>query len=131
LLAIAKPWPSMLRTVYRDPDRFKKQYWSNFAGKYFTGDGSRKDKDGYVWIMGRVDDVIKVAGHRLGTAEVESALVSHAKVAEAAVVGFPDDVTGEAIAAFVTLKGGSKAGDDLKEELKKHVVHQVGSIARP
>ncbi|MCC6739497.1 MAG: acetate--CoA ligase [Planctomycetia bacterium] len=131
LLAIAKPWPSMLRTVYRDPERFKKQYWSNFAGKYFTGDGSRKDKDGYVWIMGRVDDVIKVAGHRLGTAEVESALVSHPKVAESAVVGKPDEMKGEAICAFVTLRGGSEKTDALKKELQEHVAKTLGSFAKP
>ncbi len=131
LLAIAKPWPSMLRTVYRDPERFKKQYWSNFAGKYFTGDGSRKDKDGYVWIMGRVDDVIKVAGHRLGTAEVESALVSHPKVAESAVVGKPDEMKGESICAFVTLRSGNAKSDALKKELQEHVAKNLGAFARP
>ena len=131
LLAIAKPWPSMLRTVYRDPDRFKKQYWSNFAGKYFTGDGSRMDKDGYVWIMGRVDDVIKVAGHRLGTAEVESALVSHPKVAEAAVVGKPDEMKGESICAFVTLRSGNQKSDALKKDLQDHVSKNLGSFAKP
>ncbi|MEK7468873.1 MAG: acetate--CoA ligase [Planctomycetota bacterium] len=131
LLAIAKPWPSMLRTVYRDPDRFKKQYWSNFAGKYFTGDGSRKDKDGYVWIMGRVDDVIKVSGHRLGTAEVESALVSHPKVAESAVVGKPDEMKGESICAFVTLRSGNQKSDALKKELQDHVSKNLGSFAKP
>jgi acetyl-CoA synthetase len=131
LLILRKPWPAMLRGIYGDEVRFKEQYWSQIPGCYFTGDSARCDEDGYFWIMGRVDDVIKVSGHRLGTAEIESALVSHSKVAEAAVVGFPDDMTGEAIAAFVTLKGGSQAGEELKEELKKHVVHQVGSIARP
>jgi acetyl-CoA synthetase len=131
LLCIRKPWPGMLRGIYGDMDRYKTQYWSEIQGVYFTGDGARFDEDGYFWITGRVDDVIKVSGHRLGTAEVESALVSHPKVAEAAVVGFPDEMTGEAIAAFVTLKGGVEATDALKDELKKHVAHQVGAIARP
>ena len=130
-LAIRKPWPGMLRGIYGDEARFKKQYWSEIPGVYFTGDGARCDSDGYFWIMGRVDDVIKVSGHRLGTAEVESALVSHPKVAEAAVVGHPDEITGEAIAAFVTVKGGVEPNEALKEELRKHVAHQVGSIARP
>ncbi len=130
-LAIRKPWPGMLRGVYGDEARYRKQYWSDIPGVYFTGDGARRDDDGYFWIMGRVDDVIKVSGHRLGTAEVESALVSHAKVAEAAVVGYPDEITGEAIAAFVTVKGGIAVSDALKEELKQHVAHQVGSIAKP
>jgi acetyl-CoA synthetase len=131
LLCIRKPWPGMLRGIYGDEERFRKQYWSQIEGAYFTGDGARCDEDGYFWITGRVDDVIKVSGHRLGTAEVESALVSHTKVAEAAVVGFPDEITGEAIAAFVTLKAGASASDELKEELKRHVVSQVGAIARP
>ncbi|HKQ46903.1 MAG TPA: acetate--CoA ligase [Phycisphaerae bacterium] len=130
-LVIRKPWPGMLRGIYGDEARFRKQYWSEIPGVYFTGDGARCDEDGYFWIMGRVDDVIKVSGHRLGTAEVESALVSHPKVAEAAVVGFPDEITGEAIAAFVTVKGGAKPDDALKDELKKHVTAQVGAIARP
>ena len=131
LLVIRKPWPGMLRGIYGDPERFKKQYWSEFPGIYFTGDGARRDEDGYYWITGRVDDVIKVSGHRLGTAEVESALVSHAKVAEAAVVGYPDEITGEAIAAFVTVKGGIKPDDGLEDELKKHVANNLGAIARP
>jgi len=131
LLCIRKPWPGMLRGIYGDEDRYKSQYWSEIKGVYFTGDGAKFDEDGYFWITGRVDDVIKVSGHRLGTAEVESALVSHPKVAEAAVVGFPDEMTGEAIAAFVTLKGGNAPSDELKDELKKHVGHQVGAIARP
>jgi acetyl-CoA synthetase len=130
-LAIRQPWPAMLRGIYGDEARYRQQYWSEIPGVYFTGDGARCDEDGYFWIMGRVDDVIKVSGHRLGTAEVESALVSHPHVAEAAVVGYPDEITGEAIAAFVTLKGGAKAGDPLKEELKRHVTTQVGAIARP
>jgi acetyl-CoA synthetase len=130
-LVIKKPWPSMLRTVYKDPDRYVEQYWKKFPGIYFTGDGARRDADGYFWIMGRVDDVINVAGHRLGTMEVESALVSHAKVAEAAVVGRPDELKGQALVAFVTPKGGIKADDVLRAELKEHVVKEIGSIARP
>jgi acetyl-CoA synthetase len=130
-LVIKKPWPSMLRTVYKDPDRYVEQYWKKFPGIYFTGDGARRDADGYFWIMGRVDDVINVAGHRLGTMEVESALVSHAKVAEAAVVGRPDELKGQALVAFVTPKGGLKADDVLRGELKEHVVKEIGSIARP
>jgi acetyl-CoA synthetase len=130
-LVIKRPWPSMLRTVYKDPDRYVENYWKRFPGIYFTGDGARRDADGYFWIMGRVDDVINVAGHRLGTMEVESALVSHAKVAEAAVVGRPDELKGQALVAFVTPKGGLKADDALRAELKDHVVKEIGSIARP
>ena len=130
-LVIKKPWPSMLRTVYKDPDRYVEQYWKKFPGIYFTGDGARRDADGYFWIMGRVDDVINVAGHRLGTMEVESALVSHSKVAEAAVVGRPDELKGQALVAFVTPKGGLKADETLRGELKEHVVKEIGSIARP
>jgi len=130
-LIIDKPWPSMLRTVYRDPDRYVEQYWKRYPGIYFTGDGARRDADGYFWIMGRVDDVINVAGHRLGTMEVESALVSHPKVAEAAVVGKPDELKGQALCCFVTLAAGHKAGDALKAELKEHVVKEIGAIARP
>jgi acetyl-CoA synthetase len=130
-LVIKKPWPSMLRTVYKDPDRYVEQYWKKFPGIYFTGDGARRDADGYFWIMGRVDDVINVAGHRLGTMEVESALVSHPKVAEAAVVGRPDELKGQALVAFVTPKGGLKADEALRAELKDHVVKEIGSIARP
>ncbi len=131
LLCIRKPWPGMLRGIYGDEPRYRTQYWSEIKNVYFTGDGARFDEDGYFWITGRVDDVIKVSGHRMGTAEIESALVSHPKVAEAAVVGYPDELTGEAIAAFVTLKGGAHPGDDLKDELKKHVAHSIGAIARP
>src|SRR5262249_26427454 len=131
LLVIRKPWPAMLRGIYGDPERFRKQYWSEIPGCYFTGDGARRDADGYYWIMGRVDDVIKVSGHRLGTAEVESSLVAHPKVAEAAVVGYPDDITGEAIAAFVTLRAGHTAHDKMAGELQAHVAKQIGSIARP
>ncbi len=135
-LVIRKPWPSMLRTVFRDPDRYVEQYWTRFPGSYFTGDGAREDEDGYFWIMGRVDDVVNVAGHRLGTMEVESALVSHPNVAEAAVVARPDELKGQALCAFVTLKMGvagidQAAIDAMKEELKAHVTKEIGAIARP
>jgi acetyl-CoA synthetase len=130
-LIIRKPWPGMLRTIYGDPDRYVKQYWSQIPGAYFTGDGARKDKDGYFWIMGRVDDVINVSGHRLSTMEVESALVAHPSVAEAAVVGRPDEVKGQAISAFVTLEQGRTPSDQLKEELRKWVTKEIGALARP
>jgi acetyl-CoA synthetase len=130
-LVIKKPWPAMLRTIYGDPERYIEQYWKRFPGIYFTGDGARQDPDGYLWIMGRVDDVINVAGHRLGTMEVESALVSHLKVAEAAVVGRPDDLKGQALVAFVTPRGGLKADETLRKELKEHVVKEIGALARP
>jgi acetyl-CoA synthetase len=128
---LRKPWPAMARTIFNDPDRFVKQYWSDIPGMYFTGDGARKDEDGYYWMMGRVDDVINVAGHRLGTMEIESALVAHPKVAEAAVVGRPDDLKGQAIAAFVTLESGYKPTPDLKDELRKWVTKEIGALARP
>jgi len=128
---IRKPWPAMARTIFNDPDRFVKQYWSDLPGMYFTGDGARIDEDGYFWMMGRVDDVINVAGHRLGTMEIESALVAHPKVAEAAVVGRPDDLKGQAIAAFVTLESGNKPSPELKEELRKWVTKEIGALARP
>jgi acetyl-CoA synthetase len=131
LLVIRKPWPSMARTIYGDPERYKKTYWSDVPGCYFTGDGARQDADGYFWLMGRVDDVINVSGHRLGTMEVESALVAHPKVAEAAVVGRPDDLKGQAIAAFVTLESGNPPSDALKDELKKWVAKEIGALARP
>ena len=131
LLVIHRPWPSMARTVYGDPERYEKTYWSDVPGCYFTGDGARQDADGYFWLMGRVDDVINVSGHRLGTMEVESALVAHPKVAEAAVVGRPDDLKGQAIAAFVTLESGNAPSDALKDELKKWVAKEIGSLARP
>jgi acetyl-CoA synthetase len=121
----------MLRTIYGDPERFKRQYWKEIKGMYFTGDGARRDEDGYFWIMGRVDDVINVAGHRLGTAEIESALVSHDSVAEAAVVGRPDELKGTAICAFVTLEGGRQPSAQLKEDLRQHVVKEIGALARP
>ncbi|MBI4396918.1 MAG: acetate--CoA ligase [Elusimicrobia bacterium] len=130
-LVIRRPWPAMLRTIYGDPARYKKQYWSEIPGVYFAGDGARRDEDGYFWVMGRIDDVIKVSGHRLGTSEIESALVSHETVAEAAVVGRPDEITGEAIAAFVTLENGHVPSEDLKDLLRSHVTKEIGSIARP
>ena len=130
-LVIQKPWPSMLRTIFGDHERFAKTYFGEVDGVYFAGDGARKDPDGYFWIMGRVDDVINVAGHRLSTMEVESALVSHPKVAEAAVVGRPDDLKGQAIVAFVTPRMGVTADDALAKELRQHVVSQIGALARP
>lgn len=130
LLVVDKPWPSMTRGVYGDQERFVKTYWSDFEGKYFTGDGARVDEDGYFWVMGRVDDVLNVAGHRLGTAEIESALVSHSQVAEAAVVGRPDEIKGQGIVAFVTLKS-KYAGSSPTDELKAHVAKEIGAIAKP
>ncbi len=130
-LVITRPWPSMLRTIYSDPERFVKQYWSDIKGCYFTGDGARRDNDGYFWLMGRVDDVINVSGHRLGTMEIESALVSHPAVAEAAVVGRPDELKGQAVAAFVTLESGQQPSNDLKEELRRHVQKEIGAMAKP
>ncbi len=131
LLIVRKPWPGMLRTIYRDPDRYKTNYFSQIDDAYFTGDGARRDQDGYLWIMGRVDDVINVSGHRLGTMEIESALVSHKTVAEAACVGRPDDMKGQAVVAFVTLEGGRKGDDKLRDELRAHVVKEIGALARP
>jgi len=130
-LVVRKPWPSMLRSIYGDKPRYKKQYWSEVKGCYFTGDGARRDKDGYFWIVGRIDDVLNVAGHRLGTAEVESALVSHEAVAEAAVVGRPDEIKGQGVVAFVVLKSDHKASKDLAEKLRKHVGAAIGPIAKP
>ncbi len=130
-LVIKRPWPSMLRTIFGDHDRFTRTYFGEIAGCYFAGDGARKDADGYFWIMGRVDDVINVAGHRLSTMEVESALVSHPKVAEAAVVGRPDDLKGQAIVAFVTPRSGVTSDDALAKQLRDHVVAQIGALARP
>jgi acetyl-CoA synthetase len=132
LLTLTRPWPAMLRGIYGDPERYVKQYWSQWKdGAYFTGDGARLDDEGYYWLLGRVDDVLNVAGHRIGTMEVESALVDHPKVAEAAVVGKPHEIKGQALAAFVTLKEGQRATDDLANELKDHVVRKIGAIARP
>ncbi|HEY8899579.1 MAG TPA: acetate--CoA ligase [Chthoniobacterales bacterium] len=130
-LVIRKPWPSMLRTIFGDKPRYKKTYWSEVKGCYFTGDGARRDKDGYFWITGRMDDVLNVAGHRLGTAEVESALVAHEAVAEAAVVGRPDEIKGQGVVAFVTLKVGVAANHELKECLRRHVGEIIGPIAKP
>jgi len=132
LLAITKPWPSMLRGIYGDPDRYVRQYWNKWGpAVYVTGDGAKRDADGYFWLLGRVDDVINVAGHRIGTMEVESALVDHPSVAEAAVVGRAHEIKGQAIAAFVTLKEGQQAGQALIDALKDHVVKKIGAIARP
>jgi acetyl-CoA synthetase len=130
-LVIRKPWPSMLRTIYGDPERYQEQYWSQIPGSYFTGDGARQDEDGYIWVMGRVDDVINVSGHRLSTMEVESALVAHPFVAEAAVVARPDQIKGSAIVAFVTLQMGHDPADELKAELRTWVGKEIGSLAKP
>jgi len=130
-LVVKSPWPSMLRTIWGDDERYRKTYWSEIPGFYFAGDGARRDGNGNFWIMGRVDDVVNVSGHRLGTAEIESALVSHNAVAEAAVVGRPDEIKGQGIVAFVTLEGSASASDALIEELKSHVVHEIGALARP
>ena len=131
LLVIKRPWPGMLRTIFRDPERYRQQYFSQVPGVYTTGDGARRDQDGYFWIMGRVDDVINVAGHRLGTMEVESALVSHPTVAEAAVVGRPDELKGQALVCFVTLQGTHDGSDKLRDELRAHVAKEIGAFARP
>ena len=131
-LVLTEPWPSMLRTLWGDDERYKETYWSRFPGSYFAGDGAKKDADGDLWLLGRVDDVMNVSGHRLSTTEIESALVSHPKVAEAAVVGAADDMTGQAICAFVILR--SEAGDggpDVVKELRDHVAKEIGPIARP
>ncbi|MBP3955321.1 acetate--CoA ligase [Gemmata sp. G18] len=130
-LVVKRPWPSMMRTIYGDDERYKSTYWSHYPNIYFTADGARRDEDGYIWVMGRVDDVLNVSGHRLSTMEVESALVHHPKVAEAAVVGKPDDLKGEGIVCFVTLKQGVAPTDELKAELKAHVVKDIGALARP
>ena len=126
-----KPWPGQMRTVYGDHERFENTYFQQYKGYYFTGDGCRRDADGYYWITGRVDDVINVSGHRMGTAEVESALVLHNTVAEAAVVGFPHEIKGEGIYAYVTLNAGEEYTDELKDALKKHVRQVIGPIATP
>src|SRR5215469_11222154 len=130
-LVIRKPWPSMLRGIWGDMKRYKETYWSEVPGSYFTGDGCRQDKDGYFWIVGRIDDVLNVAGHRIGTAEVESAIVSNPKVAEAAVVGRPDDLKGQALVAFVTVKGTIKPEPMLRDELRNHVAKEIGAVAKP
>jgi acetyl-CoA synthetase len=130
-LIVDKPWPSLARTIWNDHERYLQTYFADFPGRYFTGDGARVDEDGYFWIMGRVDDVINVSGHRLGTMEIESALVAHDAVAEAAVVGRPDDVKGTGVVAFVTLAHGISASQQLRAELKEHVAREISPIARP
>jgi acetyl-CoA synthetase len=135
-LVLTEPWPAMLRTLWGDDQRFKDTYWSRFPGRYFAGDGAKKDDDGDIWLLGRVDDVMNVSGHRLSTTEIEAALVSHPKVAEAAVVGATDDTTGQAVCAFVILResaliDGETASDDLVQELRQHVAHEIGAIAKP
>jgi acetyl-CoA synthetase len=130
-LTLTQPWPGMLRTIYGDDTRYRETYWSRFPGKYFAGDGAKLDEEGYWWILGRVDDVLNVAGHRIGTMEVESALVDHQAVAEAAVVGRSHDLKGQALAAFVTLKDGRRGSPELKDDLKAHVTKKIGAIARP
>jgi acetyl-CoA synthetase len=132
LLALERPWPGMLRGIYGDPERYVTQYWSRWTNDvYFTGDGAKRDQDGFFWLLGRVDDVLNVAGHRIGTMEVESALVDHSRVAEAAVVGRPHEIKGQAISAFVTLKEGNATSETLMNELKEHVAKKIGAIARP
>ncbi len=130
-LVLRRPWPAMMRTIWGDPDRYVQQYWSRFPGIYCTGDGARRDQDGYFWLLGRVDDVLNVAGHRIGTMEVESALVSHPAVAEAAVIGINHEIKGQAVAAFVTPRQGTQAGKPLASELREHVAQKIGAIARP
>ncbi len=130
-LVLTKPWPAMMRTIYGDPDRYVQTYWSRFPGKYFAGDGAKRDKEGYFWLLGRVDDVMNVAGHRISTMEVESALVDHPKVAESAVIGKQHEIKGQGICAFVTVKGGVEATSALVDELKGHVAKKIGAIARP
>ncbi len=130
-LAIKAPWPSQIRTVYGDHQRCIDTYYSAYPGYYFTGDGARRDEDGYYWITGRVDDVLNVSGHRMGTAEVESALVLHPKVSEAAVVGYPHDIKGQGIYAYVTLMGGEEPSDALRKELIDLCVQEIGAIAKP
>ncbi|HEY1532866.1 MAG TPA: acetate--CoA ligase, partial [Polyangiaceae bacterium] len=131
LLVLKQPWPSMLRTIYGDDERFKQAYWSEIPGVYFTGDGAREDKDGYFHVVGRIDDVLNVSGHRIGTAEIESALVSHPAVAEAAAVGRPDDLKGQALVVFVTLKPNHAATPEMKKLLAEHVGNEIGKFARP
>ena len=130
-LTLTRPWPSMLRGLYGDPERYRQTYWSRFEGRYFAGDGAKIDDDGYLWLLGRVDDVMNVSGHRISTTEVESSLVNHPSVAEAAVVGAKDDTTGQAIIAFVTLEAGQDDRRANGEELRAHVARHIGPIARP
>jgi acetyl-CoA synthetase len=130
-LVLKRPWPAMLRGIYGDPDRYRETYWSRFPGMYFAGDGAKRDADGYLWLLGRVDDVMNVAGHRISTTEVESALVDHKSVAEAAVVGKKDDISGQAIFAFVILRADHEPSDALAIQLREHVAYVIGPIARP
>jgi acetyl-CoA synthetase len=130
-LTLSEPWPGMLRTIWGDDERYRETYWTRFPGRYFAGDGAKVDEDGYWWVLGRVDDVLNVAGHRIGTMEVESALVDDHRVAEAAVVGKHHDIKGQSIAAFVTLKEGLEPGESLAAALKQHVVEKIGALARP
>ncbi|HWH93223.1 MAG TPA: AMP-binding protein, partial [Baekduia sp.] len=131
-LALREPWPAMLRTLYKEDDRFVETYWEKFGKEtYLVGDAARRDEDGYFWIIGRIDDVVNVSGHRLSTAEVESAIVSHAKVAEAAVIGATDEDTGQSVAAFVTLEGDYEGSDELVNEIREHVAQRIGKLARP
>ncbi|MGO9835244.1 MAG: AMP-binding protein, partial [Polyangiaceae bacterium] len=130
-LVVRRPWPSMARTLWGDDERYFKTYWDVIPGVYFTGDGARRDEDGYFWVVGRIDDVLNVAGHRIGTAEIESALVSHPSVAEAAAVGRPDDLKGQALVVFVTVKAGQKADKELKDALAAHIDKEIGRFARP
>jgi acetyl-CoA synthetase len=130
-LTITQPWPSMLRSIYGDDERYVSTYWSQIPGRYWAGDGAKLDVEEYLWILGRIDDVMNISGHRISTMEVESALVSHESVAESAVVGASDDLTGQAIVAFVTLMGGTESSDELNDELRKHVAKKIGPIAKP
>jgi acetyl-CoA synthetase len=130
-LVLKRPWPGMMRGIYGDPERYHKTYWSRFPGMYFAGDGAKRDEEGYIWLLGRVDDVMNVAGHRISTAEVESALVDHRSVAEAAVVGKSDAISGQAIFAYVILKSGQEPSDTLSIQLREHVAYVIGPIARP
>jgi acetyl-CoA synthetase len=130
-LVLKQPWPAMARTIWGDPERYEKQYWSRFPGSYFAGDGAKRDDEGYYWLLGRVDDVLNVAGHRIGTMEVESALVSHPAVAEAAVIGISHEIKGQGIAAFATLRTGFEGGDKMVDELRNHVGEKIGAIAKP
>jgi acetyl-CoA synthetase len=130
-LVITRPWPAMARTIYGDDQRYADTYWSRFPGRYFPGDGAKRDEEGYYWLLGRVDDIMLISGHNISTTEVESALVSHVAVAEAAVVGRKDDLTGQAIAAFVTLRIDVVGDEDLLDELRDHVAHTLGPIAKP
>jgi acetyl-CoA synthetase len=130
-LILRRPWPGMIRGIWGDPERFREQYWTRVPGSYFTGDAARRDADGYFWVLGRVDDVMNVSGHRLSTMEVESALVRHPAVAEAAVVGKPHEITGQAVCCFVTLKKGDYSHEQLGKELRQWVAHEIGAFARP